>query len=298
MDKLISKFLLLSALVFASCNSDQLNFLDTDLNILVEEFNCEQFAYPDTLFYINGAAENKIIPVQNLNGVFRAVPEGLALDSLSGEIDINASETGLRYKLTFTPANSIQACDFEIVISGVNYLDKVYIMDQNEKFALPIFNANAAAISPCDDDDDDDDDGDDDDDDDDDCEFDVNGPNGNKLSDLGIEINSATGAIDLQKALDNKAFGVNPSNASTLEGKLYYKLNDNSLKAQNSIDLKFFYFETLADVPQSLLDEIEEKNKQTLGIELPKTNSNARLATENTKGKPRPPFLIIVARIE
>lgn len=266
---------------------------DTDpINGTDQPFNCNSFSYADTIFYISEAVDNKIRPLQELNGRFSAFPEGLQLDSLSGEIDINKSETGLKYKVSFSPASSPDSvCEFELIIGGVNYLDKVYVLGQNDFLANPVFNANAAALSPCDDDDDNDDD-------DDDCKFDEVGPDNSKLADLGIEIDSSTGVIDLKKTVENKAFGENPVNGSALEVKMYYRLQDNSLGALNGLDLKIFYFNTLQDVPQSLLDELEEKKSGILGTTSSYIPQNARVSADNPKTKPRPPYLIIVASLE
>jgi hypothetical protein len=316
-----SLFLILSGLV--ACESSMIEDKDPD-NGNGSTFNCDNFSYSDTIFYINAAAENKIIPVQNnLNGQFTAFPEGLQIDPVTGEIDINKSETGLKYKVTFSPASSTETtCEFELIVAGINYLDKIYILDQNDSLAIPIFNSNQAALSPCDDDDDDDDDDEDSSDDtgddsssdddssdddssdddssDDDysCKFDELGPDSTKLADLGIEVNTATGVIDLKKTLENKAFGENPQNGSTIDARMYYALQDNSLGALNGIDLRIFYFNTLNDIPQSLLDELEEKKSGILSHAPVPYFENARIMANNPRTKPRPPYLIIVASLQ
>lgn len=284
-------FILLTGII--ACESS-LTDDDTDpINGTDQPFNCNAFSYSDTIFYINDAVDNKIRPLQEFNGRFSAFPEGLELDSLSGEIDINKSETGLRYKVSFYPASAPDSvCEFELIIGGINYLDKVYLLGQNDFLANPVFNANPTALSPCDDDDEDDDE------DDYSCEFDEVGPDNSKLADLGIEIDSSTGVIDLKKTVENKAFGENPVNGSALEVKMYYRLQDNSLGALNGLDLKIFYFNTLQDVPQSLLDELEEKKSGILGSTSHYIPQNARVAVDNPKTKPRPPYLIIVASLE
>jgi hypothetical protein len=271
----------------------------------VETFDCSNFAYADTIFFINENVTNKVIPTQSLNGTFSVVPEGLDINESTGEIDINKSETGLKYRISFTPSGSEISCTYELTIGGVNYLDKVYILDQNDFLAFPIFNADQTAISPCGDDDDEDDDDEDDDDDDDDdsddnsvCKFGELGPDNEDISDLGIEVNNSTGIIDLQKTLENGAFGANPVNGSSLDAKLFYRLQDQTLGALNAIDLKIFYFATLADVPQSLLDEIDQKNTDLLEVRKWGDFTNARINAENPKAKPRPPYLLIVARLQ
>jgi hypothetical protein len=297
MNKLIKYFLIILMFSgFIACESSLVDDPDPD-DGTNQPLNCTNFNYSDTIFYINSSIENKIRPVQNLNGQFSVFPEGLQINPVSGEIDINKSETGLKYKITFSPALSPESeCEFDLIIAGVNYIDKVYILDQNDFLANPVFNANPVALSPCDDDDDDDEE--EDDDDDSSCKFDEVGPDDKKLSDLGIEVNSSTGVIDLKKTLENKAFGEDPQNGSELDVRMYYSLQDNSLGALNGIDLKIFYYRTLQDVPQSLLDEIEEKKSGILNFTDPFSLGNARIAADNPKTKPRPPYLVIVASFQ
>lgn len=254
-------------------------------------FDCGDFAYSDTLVHINLESDNLIVPTKNLSGTFEAIPQGLVLDGLTGEIDVNNSESGLKYKITFKPTNGAPECSTFLTISGVNYLDAVYILEENQRFAVPIFNSDPLASTPCEDDDEDDDI------DDDDCEFDVESPSGTKLEDFGVSIDDDTGDIDLQESIEDGALGENPTNGDFKDFKMYYRLADNSGSALNSIDIRIYYFETTADIPQSLLDEMTEKNNQILN--LPYSNpfsNNARIMADNPKTKPRPPYLLVVAR--
>jgi hypothetical protein len=254
-------------------------------------FNCGDFAYSDTLIHINIENENLLPPTKKLSGTFEAVPEGLVLDSLTGEIDVNKSESGLKYKITFRPTNGAPECTTFLTISGVNYLDAIYVLEENQRYAIPIFNGDPLASTPCEDDDEDDDI------DDDDCEFDVEGPDGTKLEDFGVSIDDDSGEIDLQETIEAGALGANPSNGDFEDFKMYYRLADNSGSALNSIDIRIYYFETTADIPQSLLDEMTEKNEQILNLPFQNPFSDyARVMADNPKAKPRPPYLLVVAR--
>ena len=114
---------------------------------------------------------------------------------------------------------------------------------------------------------------------------------------MGFEI-SSKGIFDLQKTLENGTFGANPSGGEVLDVELYYQLPDLSGLALNSLPLRFFYYETAADIPQALLDDIEEKNE--LINELRDGNWVNFRTTNETRppGKPRPPFIVIVARLQ
>ena len=275
--------LILGASMF-SCISD-----DDDQN---NEFDCEDLAYPDTLFHIRPDQAYLINPVNALNGSFTVVPEGLAIDPNTGVINVNSSETGLKYKITFTPAGFDQVCETFVTIGGVNYLDGIYVLSQNQLTASPVYNGVPGLALPCEDDDDDDDD-----DDDSSCDFDAENPTGQLLKDLGFEI-SSKGVIDLQKTVENGTFGSTPVNGTILDVDLYYQLNDLSALALNKIPLRFFYYNKLSDVPQEVLDDIEEKRKLINESPVGKNSNFRMLETVRPAGKPRPPYVVIVASFE
>ncbi|WP_439481456.1 hypothetical protein [Cyclobacterium plantarum] len=281
-------------LILSSCNLDRDR--DNTLNNTFE-VECQTFSYGDTLFFINEIGTNTINP-QGIEGpgLFASLPEGLAIDPRTGVIDINASETGLKYKVSFTQGNN--SCHFELTIAGINYLDGLYILDQGDTSILPVFNGSPAALPPCEEDDDDDDDDendDDDDDDDDDCEFDAEGPGGERLADQGLVIGNGSGVIKLQETLQNNFFGTNPENGIQKDVRLYYRLNDGSMRALNGIDLKFFYYETMEDVPQILIDEIQAKQDQILSTKPFSNNLRTNFNPPRTR-RPRPPYLVVVSR--
>ncbi|WP_287062329.1 hypothetical protein, partial [Algoriphagus sp.] len=261
-----------------------------DNQIRDNSFDCELFAYTDTIYYIN-ATQNVIVnPITNASGTFTASPDGLAINGETGAIDVNASETGLKYKVTFTPEGSSSSCETFVTVGGVNYRDGIYVLGQNQIQAAPIYNGVPGLLLPCDD-------GDDDDDDDTSCDFDVEDQNGISLEDLGFEI-SSKGVFDLQKTVENGTFGAIPVNGQVLDVELLYRLPDLSNLALNSIPLRFFYFETVADIPQALLDDIEEKN-DLINERRGGNWVNFRSLNETRPaGKPRPPFVVIVARLE
>jgi hypothetical protein len=276
---------LVSSLAIFSCVQESQE--DPSLDI-----DCNQLSYSDTLFFIKPGQANVVSPVNGLSGTFSAVPVGLAINPASGVIDVNSSETGLKYKISFSPTGSDQVCETFVTIGGVNYLDGVYILNRNQIVASPVYNGVPGLALPCDDDDDDDDDGDDSS-----CDFDADNPSGQLLKDLGFEI-SSKGIIDLQKTVENGTFGATPVNGTILDVDLYYKLNDLSALALNAIPLRFFYYDKLSNVPKEVLDDIAEKSK--LINQLPDNkNSNFRLL-QNVRpaGKPRPPYVVIVASFE
>jgi hypothetical protein len=279
---------ILSALIFS-----MLFFSCSDEGELDEfEIDCKEIAYSDTIFYQRPGQNFTVSPLNDIEGVFSVVPNGLAIDAATGLIDINASETGLRYKVLFTPSGSNQVCETFITIGGVNYLDGVYVLNQNQLIASPVYNGIVGLPLPCPDDDDDDDD-----DDDSSCKFDADNPEGELLKDLGFEI-SSKGDFDLKKTVENGTFGSTPVNGRILDVDLYYQLPDLSGLALNRIPLRFFYYNKLSDVPKAVLDDIAEKRKLINEVDAGNYSNFRTLETIRPKGKPRPPYVVIVATLQ
>lgn len=285
--------ILLFSLIVFSCNVEENGNNGPDITL---NQDCSEFSYTDTLFFISDTTANLIEPSGiSGSGSFSAQPEGLAIDPETGVIDVNASETGLKYEVSYTRGEN--QCQFRLTIAGINYLDGIFVVDQGEAFIQPVYNGDQSALPPCDDDEDDDDDPDDDDDEDEDeeCEFDEEGPGGERLAEQGLIVANATGTIDLQQTLQNNFFGPQPENGVQKDVTLYYRLNDGSMRALNSIGLKFFYYETMEDVPQTLIDEIQAKQDQILSTKSATGNLRLNFDRPSTR-RPRPPYLVVVSR--
>lgn len=278
---------LLSKLFFVVLSFSFLSCVEDDPTGIGELFDCELLAYPDTIFYIDATQIVLVSPISNANGSFSAIPDGLAIDPNTGTIDVNSSETGLKYKITFTPEGSASSCETFVTIGGVNYLDGIYVLDQNQTLAGPIYNGIPGLPLPCPDGNSSDNS----------CDFDADNPTGQLLEDLGFEI-SSKGVFDLLETVENETFGAIPVNGEVLDVELYYELPDLSGLALNKIPLRFFYFETVADIPQNLLDDIEEKNDLINERRDGNWVNFRQLDQTRPAGKPRPPFIVIVARLQ
>lgn len=296
---------------FSAC----LQFPLPDFEIAEEELvknKCKDFQYADSVFYLKEQAFDYIeAPLNQLAGTYGSFPLGLDLDSTNGEINVTNSETGLRYRVFYTEDNSNDTCFRFVTISGVNYIDSVYVLDQMDTTALPIYNAKYSASLPCDDDDFDgegdeeklmDDDGcefDDGHDDDDGDGFDDEPPSGNQLIPQGVSLKKKTGVFNLKKTVENGTFGVVPVNGTSKDFILYYRLDDASQKTLNKINIRMYYFSTLADIPDSLLLEMEEKQDLTYFqpkyAEPPALGNGSSLYLEKTKVT-RPPYIVIVGK--
>lgn len=273
----------------------------TDTNNPPQSGNATRLSYGDTVFYLRATANaNLLNPVTKPagNGYFLSVPKGLSLDSATGRINFALSETGIRYKIYFIPQNSNAATDsVRLVISGVDYEDKVYTMDATPNAydtAFPIYNAISGLALPCLPDDDDDDDG---------CMFDETDLNNDGNDDIAGVIQSkllvdrAMGTLDLEASFNAGIFGgSNPANGTEGRFTMYYRLNDASNRALNKITVRIIYYERRSQIPQNLLNEIGiRKSSRILG----KTIVTPNVVTANpNRGNIRKLTSLDVIRLE
>ena len=221
--------------------------------------------YGDTLICVpNGNGPDYIVsPVNNPGpGKYYSWPMGMTIDRITGAINVTKSETGMRYMIGFVKQGTTDTCLTELVIAGLSYVDSVHVLSDGQTSTLPYTNADVNLFSACASGN---------------CQIDINGQVTNK----NIAINKTTGEIDLQKTLDQGAFGLNPVNGDLIEVTLSYKINDGCTKGVQKMKLKFMYFNSKAQIDIALINEVLSKQASIRG------------GNTNTSFKPRPPLIII-----
>jgi len=250
---------------------------------------CNLIQYSDSLFYIISDKEDvKIKPLVERKGEYGAYPTGMEINESNGEINLTKSETGLRYQVYFIPKNTSDTCFTYVTISGVDYLSDIYDLSKNKKLAVPIYNNNPLLPIPGigktefdDGPDDDDNDG----------TLDEPLP-GQEVIPQGLAISKIDGKISLDVTVANGVFGKTPKNGDSKKFKIYYRIDDNSKKSLNRIEIEVYYYDSGADVPKDLKDKIED-NKRSQYLE----NVGLRYARIfRLPRKPRPPKIVIVGR--
>lgn len=237
-----------------------------------------------------GGQDYKILPVNNPGkGRYIATPGGLVIDSITGEINVTKSESGLPFMVGFIPEGSQDTCFTKVITSGINYLDGIHVLSDNDTLLIPMYNGVPTYNPVCGpngpaegceyDDDEDDDNG--------------NGladepPAGFTLASRNITIDKRTGIISLRRSFLDGLFGtLNPQNGKTVNTTLYYRLSDCSNGALRRIDIKFTYYSKLSDVPQGLINDIEDVVGGILKLLFRTTKDKA--------ANPRPPHVVVVA---
>jgi hypothetical protein len=300
----------LPAILFAACQKNlEDGFLKKEGNAISMNSSTPTFSYGASVFFLrpSGATYNiwpKVKP--SVPGVFKAIPRGLALDSVTGRININRSLSGLKYKVYYTGPGSKLLDSTTLVISGIDYADSIFVLKNTPNAydtAFPIYNANKNLALPCGSGDDDnenlcvfdetdlDNDGDDD----------IAGVNQQKLL-----VNEKTGTIDVEASFHAGIFGsTSPANGTRRDLKFYYRLNDASRRALNNIVVRVIYYNKRTDVPASLLKQIRDRKWVDQRVNLAPLPGQTMLEIEESRyimdfasySKPRrPPIIVIIGQ--
>jgi hypothetical protein len=244
--------------------------------------------YGDSIFYLNPqAADYLISPLETRTGEYIGFPEGIDLDTKTGEINVSKSETGLRYRITFIPAGTSDSVSTELVISGINFLDGFYKLTTADSVLKPLYNASVNNQIPG-----------------------INNgtifDDGASCNTAGCNVNTTAGSINLAQTVRNGVFGATPSNNDRHEFDLNYRINDKSSKTLNTLRVKLYYFDTINDVTQEAYDIINSRLGGILGAQMrptpfqKMTSVNSISETTVVLGKqipqPRPPCIFILGR--
>jgi hypothetical protein len=208
----------------------------------------------------------------------------LVIDSATGTINLSQSETGERYNIGYVKNGTHDTCVSQLIVGGITYLDSIYVLQNNDTLAMPIYNANPATPPVCDNSGDSDypnNNGNGQGNGNNKCQFDVDPPKG-QANGNGLRVRTISGIINLKKTLaDGVAFGTStPANGATKTITVQYRLNDNSGKALQKISVQLVYYNKLSDIPASLKTEVATKRENFLHYRV-------------VNGRPRPPLIIV-----
>jgi hypothetical protein len=239
--------------------------------------------YGDSILYLQPKTGGDffVSPINNtgVEGTYLSWPEGLNMNKNSGVINLSQSETGVRYNVAFVKKGTTDTCVSQLIIGGMTYLDKIYVLDQNDTLAKPVFNADPFKNSICDDSDDSDY-PDNNGSGNNKCVFDDAGP-GQKANDQKLRVRTKSGIINLKRSVADGLFGPNLKNGDSKNVKIQYRLNDASQKASQKVTVKAMYYDKVSSIPASLMQEISGKRQNMFTYQV-------------VNGKPRPPLLVIV----
>ncbi|MEN7546614.1 hypothetical protein AAG747_01765 [Rapidithrix thailandica] len=261
---LFTRYFLIALLPIAlwACKDDD---DETPINNLTIDYGAE-------VFYANeDANETTLIKPQlrpeNIEGTFTVKPEGLDIDSRTGVINVNTSEAGQRYYINFTSDDNRYLGDTSLLISGIDYADSLYNLDEGQDLALPILDEDPDLALPSS------------------IFFDAEGG----AVQEGLEIDLVTGAIKLKETLQNQESlqGTPLEDGFTKRFEIPYSYNviqnNQPIEVKSRITLQVFYFTSRDRIPEELLQLLEEKQLYPKGGK-----------TDGT----RPPYVIVYGKYQ
>jgi len=285
--KLVITSLFFICAVTACNKSDNINAINktSSQSNAVSASVCDRFAYPDTIFYPKKSTQDYIVmPLHVQTGKYGSFPDGLKIDGNSGAIKVNKSETGLKYIVWFIPEGTRDTCKKFLTISGINYRDSIFTVGGNRSsVSIPVYNANTQTPIVCNGGG---------------CEF------GKELIAQGIAVNQADGTIDLKQSVLNGALGTNPRNGAFKDFVMNYRISDKSQQALNSISFRLYYYKLRSQIPDSLINILNQKQSQVLEgddddpDDHDLTFSSLGITSKNGEAevKCRPPYIIVTQR--
>lgn len=234
----------------------------------------------DSVFFLRAQAYT-ISPNISKTGTYTAFPDNLVIDPLTGKVTVTMmgkggeSQTGLKYKILFQESGTEFKDSTYITLAGINYLDRIYYLSQNDTIISPVYNADVNKSTP-------------------------NGTYGIQM-DNEVGINPQNGQINLKECIRRGLFDTPVENGEWEEVTILYKSNDGSNNVTNRIDVALYYYHTLADVPHNVSEVMRAHQRQVLGVSqtaVPITTGpfDNDLPDNLSLTKPRPPCVIIVGQ--
>jgi hypothetical protein len=237
--------------------------------------------YGDSIIYVEptNGSDYIVFPVNAPGaGKFFSWPVGMTIDSTTGAINLSKSETGLKYMIGYVKNGTTDTCLSTLIVGGASYADSIYVLANGANTAIPYFEADPYLTNTCASGNG--------------CAFDIN----NTAAASKVIVNKQTGVIDLTKTLNGSllglggAFGLLPTNGSSVTTTIYYKVNDASNLAVQHIDVQLVYYDTKA--------ALQSGNPGLLSGVVNKLNNLLAGHLISYRANPRPPLIVIVRRME
>src|SRR6185503_12029412 len=81
-------------------------------------------SYGDSIIYLkNQSTDHIVYPTEQRGGTYTAFPDGIDINEQTGAINVTKSETGLRYRITYSSPNG-ETSTTTVVLSGITYFDR------------------------------------------------------------------------------------------------------------------------------------------------------------------------------
>jgi hypothetical protein len=223
-------------------------------------------SYGDSILHLQPTGDNIVRPTIQRPGSYSGFPEGIEIDQVTGAINIESSETGLRYRITHTAPDG-KITETKVVLAGITFKDHIYYLSAGDSIAHPVYNADVNRSLPLAG-----------------SSFDE----GDIANGGGCSVKTDNGKINLKETIRNGVFRLPPRNDEQQTFEIKYRINDKSGKSLNKLKVLLYWYNTVNDIPQYVWDILNERVTQ--GVFL---RGGTGAALEQL-AKPRPPCVVIV----
>ncbi len=107
--------------------------------------------YGDSIIFVQPANGDYIVkPINHPDtGKYFSWPNGMVIDQNTGAINLSKSESGLRYNIGWVKKGTTDTCMQSLILAGASYMDSIYVLNDDERYARPYFNADPNNTSIC-----------------------------------------------------------------------------------------------------------------------------------------------------
>lgn len=209
--------------------------------------------YPDN-FYIPNATENIFVKPKapfddttKFDGTFSVYPHGLDIDPATGIFNVDISEAGLTYTITYTSKDGNTTCQTKVTIAGIDYPDTLIDVSQERAVVAPIITSTPDQQPP----------------------VEINFNPEQEAVQQGLVI-QRDGVIDVRNTLQNLdsiAGGILPSGYKR-EFEISYEYLQGNAFVSNTIDIIIYWYASEDEVPEDLLEILGRKTPSSKGGKL------------------------------
>ena len=214
----------------------------------------------EALFFPNESKSLLIRPLgefsdpTKVEGRFTVWPQGLDIDPATGVIDVNTSEPGLTYYVTFTSENGRISCTTKVAVGGLDYRDALLDFDGavdgeflEENPSVREFVVVDSIASPL-------------------FNFEQDGTLGLEFSSpdedlVFVRDNEAPASINVRATLRNIDQSENIESGFFREFTLEYQYDSPEGRITGEAEIVIYYYRTVGEIPSSLLDLIGRKER-------------------------------------
>ena len=193
------------------------------------------------------------------DGIFTVEPQGLDLNPNTGVFDVNGSESGIVYTVTYTSNDRLTICQVQVTIAGLDYQDTIIDVSVDQAIVVPTATQREGSGStgerfvevqeeqPL---------------------LVFSGPEGEPLPPGST---SSTGAINVRATLqlidqaifqgDGEEPAINPGYSRRFTVRYIYEEENGEIRVESDLEFILYWYPTFDDIPEDLRELVDYKGQ-------------------------------------